>query len=76
MKSASLSRACFHSACVRIHEPYPMGRVVDGLFLRLLQNKENKSHPAYKRKVKPHFYGEALTIDMYQWLAEKQRQRN
>ena len=48
-----------------------------GYFSRLLQkNKENKSRPTDKRKVKPRFYGEALTVDdVYQQLAEEEREK-
>ena len=46
-------------------------------FSQLLQkNKDYKSHPADKRKVRPHFYGEALTVnDVYQWLSEEEHQK-
>ena len=40
------------------------------------KNKENKSRPTDKRKVKPRFYGEALTVnDVYQRLAEEEREK-
>ena len=47
-----------------------------GYFSRLLQkNKESKSCPADKCKVKL-LYGEALTVDdVYQWLAEEECQK-
>ena len=55
----------------------PIRQRLMGYFSWLLQkNKENKSRPADKRKVKPRFYGEALTVDdVYQRLAEEEREK-
>lgn len=46
-----------------------------GYFSQLLQkNRERSTHPADKRKVKPRFYGEALTVDeIYERLVEEAR---